>query len=200
MEKDRELIEIDFDSHRRVLTKWLRVLLIARLLGLINILLIPIQLPLRIIGWISDAVSVVAIVSLFSLRCVHRRYKKAAILRLVSLAGGIISELSGIAFVSSAVSVCSVIAAYQEYTGHMELVEKKDPALSGKWHSLFLLEIGVGLFAGLLTVGGAVMGIAAGGDADTVTTVVLIIAAALTAITEILYLRCLKKTMGYFRD
>jgi hypothetical protein len=54
---------------------------------------------------------------------------------------------------SVAASICSIVAVYQEYTAHSEVLAEKDMILSRKWHNLFYWEF---IAAILLSLGSSV--------------------------------------------
>lgn len=97
---------------------------------------------------------VAMIVCMFQLAPVSERYKKAGIMRVIMLACTLVTAFM---FTSSILilvaSTLSIIAVYQEYNAHSEVMADKDVTLSGKWHRLFGWSI---LAAVLLAFGSTV--------------------------------------------
>ena len=99
------------------------------------------------------------------------------------------------AIVSLAGSVCGIVAQYQEYHAHGELISQKDPKLADKWNSLFWLELAVIVITTLLSsVLLSALVMAAGMEETAVTALVVAIVAAVTLLMKLLYLRYLNRT------
>ncbi len=180
------------NENRNDTVKWLQYLMYVGIAALVNALLGIIGLN-RLTGWIGLAINVATIYLLFMLSGSNSRYKTAAIWRAVSLAGGLISN----AILGLVASICGIVAQYQEYHAHGELVADRDPKLEDKWSSLFGMEIAVTV-VGILLTGLAVGTLAALTDMseDAITPIVTILVAVLSVGLEVLYLSYLKKTIA----
>jgi hypothetical protein len=147
--------------------------------------------------WIGLAISAATVYLLFMLAGSNSRYKTAAIFYAVALAGGLI----GNAIVSLAGSVCGIVAQYQEYHAHGELIEQRDPKLADQWNTLFGLEIAL-TFVGILLTG-LVVGILAAVtnmSEAVITPIVTIFIAVLAAALRVLYLSYLKRTIALLEN
>ena len=141
-----------------LLTKWLRVLMYIAIASLANsvVSLLPF-IPASITTWISRGIMVAMIVCMFQLAPVNERYKKAGIMRAVMLGCTLITAfVYQSSILTFAASIISIIAVYQEYNAHSELVAEQDAKLSGKWHSLFNWSI---LAAVLLSFGASIVAV-----------------------------------------
>ena len=155
-------------SHILLLQKWLRLLMYISLAGIILAALILIFGAGGLLSWVGYLASAAGIYTLFRLSPASARYRKSAVLRCVYLAGTVLATLMASwgllgSLVSLAGSVCGIIAFYQEYHGHADVVKPFDEALSGKWHSLFTWQIVVGVLVGLGSVVGVVLSLISGG-------------------------------------
>ncbi len=121
------------------ITKWLRILGYIGLASILNSLisLVPI-VPASVTTWVSRGITLAAIISMFQLVPVNNRYQKAGVFRALMLGCSLVAAyLFASSILTLAASVFSIIAVYQEYSAHSELIAGKDRKLSGKWHSLF---------------------------------------------------------------
>lgn len=191
MEEDR----IDF-------AKWLRVLMYISIAGLVNTFIgIPSWIPLVITSWISRILMAIMVFTMFKLAPANSRYKKAGIQRTIILVLTIATDilLAG-AVLALIAGILAIIADYQEYHAHSELIEEKDRQLSGKWTSLFMWSILVGLILGFASTAAGIF--AAMADIDTMKATILI--AAILAIPqyviEIIYILYLKRMVAIFAE
>ncbi len=141
------------DLHQELLTKWLRVLIYVNLVGILNSLLgrFP-QVPEMLTVWASRGIMAAWIVCMLCLSDVNDRYKKAAVFRAVMLICALAGDyLMAGSLLTLAASVFSVLAVYQEYSAHAEVMEPLAPSLSRKWRSLFAWGLGIGVAAGLVS-------------------------------------------------
>lgn len=184
--------------------KWLRALMYVAIVSLINSVIsyLPI-IPASVTTWISRGIMVAVVVCMFRLAPVNERYKKAAILRAAMLACTLITAyLFGSAILTFAASILSIIAVYQEYSAHSELVADQDPKLSRNWHSLFTWSI---IAAVLLSFGASVVAvILVMEDLDVSASLVSGIAIGLLSIPQciidIVYILYLKKMIAIFGE
>ena len=180
------------NENRNDTVKWLRYLLYVGIAALVNSLLGFCGLS-GLSRWIGLAVSGATVYLLFMLAGSNPRYKTAAICYAVALAGGLISN----AIVGLAGSICGMVATYQEYHAHGELIEERDPKLADKWNTLFGLEIAL-TFVGILLMGLLVGLLAAATSMSeaAIVPIITIIVAVLGVGLNLLYLNYLKRTIA----
>lgn len=154
-------------------------------------------------SWVGYALEAVLLAVLFQMSAVNKRYRKSSILGAVSLVcllvnTLVITNLRLMNMVGSvitlAASVCVIIGEYHEYYAHAEIIEPLDRKLAGKWRSLFVWQIVLGLldsFASVLTV---VVIVLVGGT-ENAAAVVLILLKALSLVLYAVYL----VTLGHMR-
>ena len=122
-----------------MIIKWLRVLMYIAIASLANAIISSLPIvPVAITTWISRGIMVAIVVCMFRLAPANEQYKKAGIMRAVMLVCTLITAfMRGTSILTLAASILSIIAVYQEYNVHSELMADKDSRLSGKWHRLF---------------------------------------------------------------
>ena len=136
--------------------KWLRILMYTAIAGLANALLNYLPLiPAAVTTWISRGVSLVKIVCLLQLGSAASRYRRTGILRAVTFVITLVSAfLYGSTVLILAALILSVVATYQEYQAHAELIEEQDAALAKRWRSLFGWSVAASF---LLSVGSSIV-------------------------------------------
>jgi len=189
------LVPAGYDHHGPLLHKWLTNLMYIRIASLALLLLTPVSRLTNITLWISRLLSVGVIVVMFRLAAANGRYRKAAIFSCITLAGNLFNALTSSTVFNLVVSICSIIAEYQEFHGHAEICADKDPALSGRWERLFWWQVGVGIIGGVLLSFGVIIGVLAGAEAGILTAVTLILNAAISIGIGLVCLNALKKTI-----
>ena len=184
-----------------LLTKWLRVLMYIAIVSIVNsvISILPI-IPASVTTWISRGIMVAMVVCMFRLAPVNERYKKAGILRAVWLGCMIASLVFLPSILILTASILSIIAVYQEYSAHSEVVADKDAKLSRNWHSLFNWSIVTGLLVGFGSVVTALIASFAGVEITRITAIVTGILGIPQLVIEIVYLLYLKKMSAIFDE
>ena len=138
----------NMENRSELLVKWLRVLMYIAFVSLVNSVVnfLPF-VPASVTTWISRGIMVAVVICMFQLASANARYKKAGIMRAIMLVCTLITAfVYAYSILNLVASILSIIAVYQEYNAHSELIADKDSKLSGKWHSLFMW----GLIAGIL--------------------------------------------------
>ena len=139
---------------------------------------------------------VAMVVCMFRLAPVNERYQKAGILRTAWLG----CMLASLVFLPSilvlAASILSIIAVYQEYSAHSEVVADKDAKLSRNWHSLFNWSIVTGLLVSFGSMVTALIASFAGVEITKITAIVTGILGIPQLVIEIVYLLYLKKMLS----
>lgn len=188
----------NMDSSAVQSEKWLRMLMYIAIATLANtaISFLPV-VPAVLTSWIARAIMVAMIVCMFRLAPVNARYQKAGIMRLVILACTLITAfVSGTSLLNVAASILSIIAAYQEYSAHSELIADKDAKMSGKWHSLFNWSIATGLLVGFGSAVAVLILSLMEMDVVGVTALVVGILSVPQMILDLVYAMYIKKTIS----
>lgn len=189
------------ETNRELLAKWLRVLFYAYIASIAVTIFGSLTGLDTLTDWVNKAITVTAIVALFQMAPANGRYRKAAIFKTAVLCCELISLLLSESFIFTlAAAVCALVATYQEYHGHSEIVADLDPKLSRNWENLFIWSIAVEI----LTVVAAMMALILVFFGDTlsivisvVITVVLLIAAVAF---EVVYLKYLNRMLHLVQD
>lgn len=190
-------LSVNAQPNVQLLSKWLRILFYVQIARLVAILLGSVPVMNDFVTWLGRGVSLCAVVALYAIAQENPRYRTAAILQTVTLAGGYIAVFLGSFLITSAVLICGIIASYQEFHGHSEITASMDTKLSGKWSSLFYWELGIGLTAGLFTTIGVVIGVLAGYETEAITNIVLVVTSVVSGIPQAMYLMYMKKTLQF---
>ena len=190
-----------YGSRHELITEWLRILLIIHIASLLNSLISFLPISDTWAVWIGRAVMIGTIVCMFRMAPVNSRYKKAAIYRTVMLCCTLITAylFQSVVFTLAA-SVFSIMAVYQEFNGHSELVADKDPKLSGNWHGLFTWSVITAVMVSFCSVAATLLITML--DMDTVRTASMIVGILRIPqfAVDVVYLLYLRKMMGIFRS
>jgi hypothetical protein len=184
------------------LTKWLRVLMYIAIVSLVNSIVnyVPF-VPASVTTWISRGIMVAMIVCMFQLASANGRYKTAAILRAIWLGTLILGTLLHLPSVLVlGTSILSIIAVYQEYHGHSEVLADKDIVLSAKWKGLFIWSFIAPL---LLSIGSSVAMVISSFmnlDVAKVTAITTGIMRIPQYVIDVIYLLYLKKMLSIFEN
>lgn len=192
----------NMENRFEVPVKWLRVLMYIAIASLINSVINNLPfVPSTVTTWISRGIMVAMIVCMFQLAPVSEQYKKAGIMRVIMLACTLVTAFL---FTSSILilvaSTLSIIAVYQEYNAHSEVVADKDVTLSGKWHRLFGWSI---LAAVLLAFGSTVTAMIFSFmemDAVRLTAIIIGILSIPQMILDVVYMMYIKKMISAFEE
>lgn len=184
----------------RLPVKWLQILFYVHIasIALSLISLLPVNDSFSV--WISRVISAAVAVCLFQLAPASERYKKAAIFSAVSLGLTLASTLLLTTLLTLAASILSLLATYQEYSGHSDMVAEADPKLSRNWHSLFNWQIIVGVLTSVVSMV-TVIALAALELNTTVITALIVGALSLVGVVlGILYLVYLHRMIKIFSE
>ena len=108
------------------------------LAALVLSIIAALPFEISLLGWLTMLVSLAGCIVLFQLSGIHAKYRKASMFMAVSLIGSLLLKLNILPIIIFYVaSICSIVAQYQEYTGHSEMMKGIDEKLSTRWHSLF---------------------------------------------------------------
>lgn len=189
-------------EHKEMLSKYLRILFYIQIASVAITLINSVSNLDSITRWVSKALSLAAIWSLFRLKAVNPRYKTAAITNAVVFVCGLLTlpvntSGLGLSWILLLVGAgCSWIAAYQEYHGHSELTAQWDEKLAKKWRHLFVWEIVCGLAVSFLTTAVTTVLIVADAPGKLPTTITIVISTAVGLVMDLLYLIYMKQTLA----
>lgn len=188
-------------SHQEM-AKWLKVLMTIAIVGIVNIFIgIPAFVPTAVTAWVSRILMAVTIAALLKLAPANERYKKAGIQLTIGLILMIARELLNTGSVLVLISsTLSLLARYQEYHGHSELIADKDPQLSGKWPSLFIWSIVVGIVVSFGATAAGVLVAVTGMDIEKAAMMIAAVMMIPEYGIEILYILYLKKMTALFAE
>ena len=200
MEDDnRTIVEMpEHESHGTIIVKWIQILFVCEIVRVVLSVLSTIPEIPSFTGWISRVVSVAAIASLFNLAVVNVRYRKAAIFYCISVGGSIVLSLLHISALTIVLSICSIIASFQELNAHSEITATRNARLSERWHSLFYLEMFAGIIVVFLGMIPAIIAVFAGVDTDVITSIMAIILALVNIAVRLLHVMYLKQTVDLY--
>lgn len=190
------------NENRIDLAKWLRILIyiaIARII--ITLVGIPAFIPTAFTAWISRILMAGMVFAMVKLSPANDRYKKTGIQLAVVLVLTIATELFNTGAVLTLIAgILSIVAEYQEYHGHSELIEEKDHQLSRKWTSLFMWSIVVGLVLGFASTAAGVFVAQAGVDTEKAAVMIAVALMIPEYIIDIFYILYLKKMIALFAE
>lgn len=192
----------NMESKYELIAKWLRVLIYIAIVSLINSVInfLPF-VPSSVTTWISRGIMVAMAVCMFKLAPANARYQKAGIFRAGMLGCTLITAfLYASSILTLAASIMSIIAVYQEYNGHSEMVVAKDPNLSGKWHSLFNWSLIAGVLVGFGSVVAVLIVAMLEMDAVRTTGIIVGVLSVPQLVIDVVYLLYLKKMISYFQN
>lgn len=183
-------------EQKSLLTKWLTNLMYLHLASLVITVVNAITGLQSFTQWLSWAASIGAVFCLFQLQNTNQRYKKSAIFQAVALGCSLVVSLfGGLGLLGTVASVCGIVASYQEYHGHSELVAEADDRLSRKWAGLFLWSLVMGLISGFASTALVTIGVLAEMDTALLATLAVVLVLLTGAVVEILYLRYMNQTL-----
>lgn len=180
--------------------KWLRNLFYVHIvsIALSLVSLLPINDSFSV--WISRAMTAIVVVCLFQLAPASDRYKKAAVFSAVSLGLNLAATLLLTTPLTLAASILSILATYQEYSGHSDMVAQADPKLSRQWHSLFNWQIAVGVLTSLVSMVAVVTLAALEMNATAITALIVGALSLVGVVLSVLYLVYLNRMIKIFSE
>lgn len=201
MENNKEIAGnvTDYDTHRNIITKWIRVMFVCQIANLVTTALGAIA-DFGAIAWISRVITIAFVVSLFNLSAVHERYRKAALFCGIHVGGDILSALLDKNVFGLVLSVCSIIAFYQEVNAHSEITAPKNAKLSKKWHSLFYYQLIFGVLTSLVSFASVVIAVLVGISPETIVTSALRFTALVGIILGLFRVIYLKQTFQLYNE
>lgn len=207
-----EILQHEPVPNKAILQKWLPILLYVQCTSMaISVLSLIIPLG-NVTTWIGYIVTIAAFFVLFQLVPACKRYRKSVVFQCIGLILLILnsviivnsgtttaSNLIGTA-VTFAASVCTLIASYQEYYSHGEVIRELDGKLAKRWRSLFVWQIVVAIVVGFGSSIAAVI-IVMIGLADVAAVGIVVVIASLAGVAlRIVYLLYLGKMIKLLKD
>ena len=189
-----ELELMEMKDERTLLGKWLKILLYVGLVSFGNTLLGLLPFGNSIVRLIGLALNGMCVYTMFQLSPACNRYRTVAIMKAVLLVSGIFS----VGMLALVFAVCSIVADYQEYAGHGEVVAPMDEKLAGKWNFLFWLELIIGLISAVVTGAGTVIGAVSGMEGTAMAEILTVVATGIELFTRVIYLAYLSRTAKLF--
>lgn len=189
------------NPHAPLLAKWLRYLFLCQAGDLILSAAALIFTGIGLLPWLSRILSLAGIFCLFQLSCAWGRYRKAAVFQLIHFGTILLSLLVNplASLLNLAGSVFSLLAMYQEYSAHSEIIAGILPKLSRSWHSLFNWQIGAIVLSTVAAPFLVVLGILARLENELITTLTMAVVSLTGMCLHTVYLAFLHKTAGAFR-
>ena len=190
------------ENRNQMPVKWLRMLMYIAIVSLGNAMInfLPF-VPAAVTTWISRGIMVAVVVCMFQLAPANARYKKAGIMRAVMLACTLITAfVYASSILNLAASILSIIAVYQEYNAHAELIASMDSKLSGKWHSLFTWGLIAGILVGIGSTVTVLILTVLQSDAVRLTAIIVGVLSIPQMILDLVYMLYLKKMVSIFEN
>lgn len=186
------------ENQRDFFVKWMKCLFYVQIASGVAGLISAVPVLDGVVLWVNRILSIATVVVLFKMAPLNARYKKAAIFSCVGL---VLATLTDMGALLLAALICSLVATYQEYCGHAEMIESKDVGLSKKWHSLFNWQIFSGIIVGLLGGMLVVVGVVAFPvSQEILTSITLALTNGVDLILWIIYLILLKRTYTMYGE
>lgn len=127
---------------KEAVTVWLRRLIWAHAVSTVTTLISVFTMGGGWFAWVNQAATLAVVVCLFQLAPLNKYYKNATVYRVGMLVVGVLQAAIAFGGMLSILStVCMLLAVYEEYNAHGELVKDRDAVLPGKWRKLFVRQI-----------------------------------------------------------
>ncbi len=183
-------------------TKWLQMMFFLMLANMINsgITMIP-AVPAALTAWIGRGTMIAMIFCTYQLSPFNEHYRKAAIYRgIMAVCTLAVTFLFRSTVLTLAASILSIIAVYQEYTAHGEMIQEKDPKLAGKWRSLFFWGLAAGILISFGTmIAAVVLAVMELPDADAAAWVLVVLSVPQLVI-DLIYLGYIRNMIGLLEE
>lgn len=190
----------NFEPHKETIVKWVHFLFLCQIAKLFITALGTISVINDIAGWVSRLISFATVFALFKLSVVNARYRKATIFYGIFIGGSILSLAINMNMFALVLSICSIVASYQELNAHSEITASKDAKLSARWHSLFYLDMFAGIMVGVVSIIPMIIAAFAGVDTNLLISIFSIVLALINIVLGLLHVVYLKKTVVLYRD
>lgn len=181
--------------------RWLRILFWIHIASIALSLISALPINTGFTTWISRAITAAVMLCLFQLAPACGRYRKAAVFTAVSLDLILIATLLfSSPLLTLAASIFSILAAYQEYSGHSDTVAEADPKLSRNWHSLFNWQLIVGVLTSFVSMVAVIVLAALEMNAAAITALIAGALSLVSMILQIFYLMYLNRMIKIYSE
>ena len=184
---------------KELFMKWMQNLFYVQCATLVLALIAMLPFVGSWFSWVIRLATIATIFVLYKLSPLNARYLKAAIFMGASILTTIF--LKGLGVLAIVGMICSLIAIYQEYMGHSELIKEADAKLSKNWNSLFNWEIWGGFLIGAVTAPIVIaIGMVESSSGVVSTAVALLFSEGFSLVLNIVYLVLLKRMIKVYAD
>lgn len=188
-------------TNKELFMKWIKNLFYVHCAMLVATIVTALPFIGTWVGWVNTLLSICVLFVLFKLAPVGARYRKAAIFMAVAVVIGFITKFAEMGLLTFVGSICSLIALYQEYSAHSDMMDGVDDKLARKWHSLFTWQLIGGIVLGFLGAPLTVMlTLAFVIDENVIAAVLVAVIAAFEVIIGIFYLKYLKRMLATYEN
>lgn len=188
-------------NNKELFMKWIKNLFYVQCATLVAGIITALPFLDGIMGWINTILAFGTLFVFFKLSPVKDRYRKATIFMAVTLVINLISKFTNIGILTFVGSIFSLIALYQEYSAHSDMMDGVDDKLARKWHTLFNWQIIGGIVLGFLE---SVLSIVLVGtfvlDANFVAGLLVVMLEGFDIIIKIVYLMYLKRMLTVYEN
>jgi len=186
-------------NNKELFMKWIQILFYVQCVAFVLTLIAMLPFVGSWFSWLIRITTIATIFVLYKLSPLNTRYLKASIFMGAALVSTIF--LKGLGVLAIVGMICSLVALYQEYMGHSELLKDADAKLSKNWNSLFNWELWGGFLIGGITVPIVVAIVLAGpANIELATGVTQVFADGFSIILNIVYLVLLKRMLTVYAN
>lgn len=184
-------------NNKELFMKWTQYLFYVQCALLVVALITKLPFVGSWFNWGLRIISIATIFILYKLSPLNSRYLKSAIFMIVTLLTTIF--LKGLGLLAIVGMICSIIATYQEYTGHSEMMAEVDEKLSKNWRSLFNWNFWGAFLVSFIAAGIALaIGIAESSSVDFAAGVTEVITDGYDIILNVVYLILMKRMLKVY--
>ena len=182
-------------NNKALFLKWIKRLFYIHCVALVGYFIGLLPIIGSWFDWMNTIIVIATVYCLYKMSPVHERYRKAAMFSGIAIILTLITTISTIGFFSLVGNILSLIALYQEFRAHSEVLLTIDHRLSKKWRTLFNWYIFGSIIVAIL--GTPVIVLAAVAfvlDENIISVLVAILVGGFEIIIRIFYLVYLKRT------
>ena len=186
-------------DNKALFMKWIQNLFYVQCAALAASLISQLPFIETWFSWVTRVITIATIVILFKLIPLNERYRKAVILMVISMVAAIFSSYFLLLVLIA--SICSIVATYQEYIGHSEVIAEADEKLSRNWRSLFNWELWGGLgFSFVVSIVTVAIGVANAPNTEVSVTVMTTATTIFGLVLQVVYIMLLKRMLTAYAN
>lgn len=186
-------------NNKELFMKWMQYLFYVQCAALGLTLIAKLPFIGSWFSWVIRLSTIATIFMLYKLSPLNERYRKSAIFMVVAMLTTIF--LKGLGVLAIVGMICSLIATYQEYMGHSELIKEADAKLSKNWNSLFNWEIWGGFLIGGISAPIVIaIGMVESSSGVVSTAVSLLIGEGFSLVLHVVYLVLMKRMLKVYAE